>query len=203
MKTCNESFGKVEQTRYLRTTLPNENCIHKKIKSRLKSGNADCHSMQNILSSSYPKKGKIKIYRSLILPVVLYGFETWSVTVSEECRLSVFKNRMLSRILGPKRDEVTGERRRLHNHQLYDLYSSPNIIQVIKSRRMKWVGHVVHMGERRGADKVLVGKPEGKRPRGRPRPRWEEILKWFYKKLDGETWTGLIWLRVGTGGGLL
>jgi len=113
------------------------------------------------------------------LPVVLYGFATWFVTLSEEYRLRVFKNRMLRRILGPKRGEVTGERRRLHNQQLYDLYCSPNIIQVIKSRKMRWAGHVVHMGERRGVYKVLVGKPEGKRPCGRPRPRREEMLKWF------------------------
>jgi len=204
MKTCNESFRKVEQTRYLRTTLPNENCIHKKIKSRLKSGNTCYHSVQNNLSSSLlSKNGKIKIYRSLILPFVLYGFETWSVTLSEEYRLRVFKNRMLRRIVGPKRDKVTGEQRKLHSQQFYDLYCSPSIIQVIKSRKMSRVGQVVHVRERRGAYKVLVGEPEGKRPRGRPRPRREEILKWFYEKWNGEAWTGLIWLRTGTGGGLL
>ena len=156
-----------------------------------------------IFQFAIQKKRKIKIYRSLILPVVLYGFETWSVTLSEEYRLRVFKNRMLRRILGPKRNKVTGEQRRLHNQQLYGLYCSPNIIQVIKSRRKRWVGHVVHVGERRGAYKVLVGKPEGKRPCGRPKPRREEILKWFYKKWNGEAWTGLIWLRTGTGDGLL
>jgi hypothetical protein len=79
----------------------------------------------------------------------------------------------------------------------------PNIIQVIKPKIMRWAGYVLCMGERRGACRVLVGKPEGKNPRGRPRPTWEVILKWMYKKWDGETWTGLMWLRTGTGGGLL
>ena len=77
----------------------------------------------------------------------------------------------------PKRDEVTGEWRKLHNEELNDLYSSPNVIGVIKSRRMRWAGHVAHMGERRGACRVLVGKPEGKKPLGRPRHRWEDNIK--------------------------
>ena len=84
----------------------------------------------------------------------------------------MFENRVLRRIFGPKRDEVTGEWRKLHNEEFNDLYSSPNIIQVIKMRSMKWVGHVAHMGERRGVYRVLVGKPEGQRPLGRPWCRW-------------------------------
>jgi hypothetical protein len=165
-------FGKLERFRYLGTTLTNKNCIHEEIKSRFKSENVCNHSLQNISSSSLLSKiAKIKIYRSLILPVVLEGFETWSVTLSEEYGLRVFENRVLRRILGPKKDEVTGEWRRLHTEQLYDLHSSLTIIQVIKLKRMRWAGRVVHMGERIVAYRVLVGKSEGKRPRGRPRPR--------------------------------
>ena len=105
---------------------------------------------------------------------------------------------MLRRIFGPRRDEVTGEWRRLHNEELNDLYCSPNIVRVIKSRRMKWAGHVAHMGEERGAHRVLVGKPEGKRPLGRPRRRWVDNIR-----MDVGMWTGLGWLRTGTGGGRL
>jgi len=89
----------------------------------------------------------------------------------------VFENRVLRGIFGPKRDEVTGQWRKLHNEELNDLYCSPDIVQVIKSRRMRWAGHVACMGERRGVYRVLVGKPEGKRPLGRLRRRWEDNIK--------------------------
>ena len=106
--------------------------------------------MQNLLSSSLlSKKLKIKIYRTtlIILPVVLYGCETWSLTLREERRLRVFEKRVLSRVFGRKRDEVTEEWRKLHKEELSDLYSLPNIVRVVKSRRMRWAGHVARMGE--------------------------------------------------------
>jgi hypothetical protein len=92
-------------------------------------------------------------------------------------KIRVFENRVLRRIFGPKRDGVTGEWRRLHNEELNHLYSSPNIIRVIKSRRMKWAGRVARMGEGRGAYRILVGRPEGRRPLGRPSSRWEDNIK--------------------------
>ena len=92
---------------------------------------------------------KIKIYTTIILPVVLYGCGTWSLTLREEHRLRVFENMVLRRIFGPKRDEVTGDWRKLHNEEFNDLYCSPNIVRVIKSRGMRWAGHVARMGERR------------------------------------------------------
>jgi len=123
--------------------------------------------MQHLLSSRLLSKNlKIKIYRTIILPVVLYGCETWSLTLREERKLRVFENMMWRRIFGSSRDEVTGEWRRLSNEELYDLYSSPNIVWVIKSRRMRCAGHVSRMGEERGVYRVLVGKPEGRRPLG-------------------------------------
>jgi hypothetical protein len=134
--------------------------------------------VQDLLSSSVLSNNtKIKIYRTIILPVVLYGCETWSHALREEHRLRVFENRELRRICGPKRDEVTEDWRRLHNEKLNDLYLSPNIIRVIKSRRMRWAGHVARIGEGRGAYRILVGRPEGRRPLGRPRHRWEDNIK--------------------------
>jgi hypothetical protein len=111
----------------------------------------------------------------------------------EECRLRVFENRVLKRIFGPKRDEVTGEWRRLHNKELYALYSSPNIIRVMKSRRLKWAGHVARMGERRCAYRALVGKPEGRRPLARPRRRWEDNIKMDLREVGcgGTDWVDL------------
>jgi len=97
--------------------------------------------------------------------------------IEEERWLRVFENRVLRKVFGPKRDEVTGEWRKLHNEELRDLYSLPNIVQVVKSRRMRWAGHVARMGEARGVHRVLVGKPEGKRLLGRPRCRWEDNIK--------------------------
>jgi len=94
----------------------------------------------------------------------------------------VFENIVLRRIFGSKRDEVTGEWRKLHNEELNDLYCSHNIVWVIKSRRMRWAGHVARMGERRGVNRVLVGKPEEKRPLGRPRRRWEMILRLIFRR---------------------
>jgi hypothetical protein len=120
---------------------------------------------------------KIKIYKTIILPVVLYGCETWSLTLREKHRLRVFENRVLRRIFGPKRDEVTRGWRKLYNEELHGLYSSPSIIRLIKPRRMRWAGHVARIGEVRGAYNILVGKPEGRSQLGRPRRRWEDNNK--------------------------
>jgi hypothetical protein len=128
---------------------------------------------------------KIKIYRTVILPVVLYGCETWLLTLREECRLRMFENRVLRRVFGPKRDELAGEWRKLHNEELNDLYSLPNIARVVKSRRMRWARHVACMGEDRGVHRVLVGRPEGKKPFGRPRRRWEDNIKMDIQEIGG------------------
>jgi len=132
MKIDNSSIERVEEFKHLGTTSTNQNSIQEEIKSRLKLGNACYYSVQNLLSFRLLVKIlKIKIYRTIILPVVLYGFETWSLTLREERRLSVFENRVLRRVFGPKREEVTGEWRKLHNEELRDLYSLPNIVRVV------------------------------------------------------------------------
>jgi hypothetical protein len=154
------------------------NCINEDIKSRLNSGNACYLSIESLLSSRLlPRNANVKIYKTIILPVVLYGRETWSFTLREEHGLRVFENRVLKIIFGPKRDEVTGQWRKLYNEELHKLYSSPDIIRQIKSRRMRWAGRVVRMGEERKVYMVLVGKPEGMRPLGRPKRRWEDGVK--------------------------
>jgi hypothetical protein len=184
--------------KYLGTTLTNQNDIHDEIKSRLNSGNACYYSVQNLLSSRPISKNlKIKIYKTVILPVVLYGCDTWSLTLREEHRLRVFENRMLRRIFGPKWEE-DGSWRKLHNDELQSLYSSPNIVGVIKSRRMRWAGHVARMGEVRGVYRVLVGRPECKRPLGRPRRRWEDNIKLDLGEtgIDGANWIRLAQDRV-------
>jgi hypothetical protein len=115
----------------------------------------------------------------------LYGCETWSLRLREEHRLKVFEYRVLRRVFGPKRDEVTGAWRKLHNEELNDLYSVPKIVRVVKSRRMRWAGHVARMGEDRGVYRVLVEKPKGKTPLGRPRRRWEDKIKVDLQEVGG------------------
>jgi hypothetical protein len=147
---------------------------------------------------------KIKIHKTIILPVVLYGFETWSLTLREEHRLRMFENRVLRRIFGPKREEVTGGWRKLHDEELHGLYSSPSIIRAIKARRMRWAEHVARMEDVRGAHNILVGRSEGRRPLGRPRRRWKENIKidlgeivfgfvdWIHLAQDWDRWRALV-----------
>jgi hypothetical protein len=128
---------------------------------------------------------KVKVYRKIIVAIVLYGCETWSRTLREEHILRVFENRVLRRIFGPKRDEVTVEWRKLHSGELHNLYLLPDIIRQIKSRRMRWVGHVARMGEGRNVCRVLLGKPEGKKQLERRRPRWEDGIKMDFREICG------------------
>jgi hypothetical protein len=127
-----------------------------------------------------------------------------SLTLREEHRLRVFENRVLRRIFGPKRDEVTGGWTELHNGELHGLYSSPSIVRVIKARKMRWAGQVARMGEVRGSYNILVGRPEGRRPLGRPRRRWEDntnidlseigfgYVDWIYWAQDRDRWRALV-----------
>ena len=130
--------------------------------------------------------GKSEVWRLFTQP---HGYLCFCVLLG----LRVFENRVLGRVFGPKRDEVTGEWRKLHKEELSDLYSLPNIVRVVKSRRMRCAGHVARMGEGRGVYRVLLGKPEGKRPLGRPRRRWEDNIKMDLQEVEGccEDWMEL------------
>jgi hypothetical protein len=142
------------------------------------------------------EKLKIKIYKTVILPVVLYGCETWSLILREEHRLRIFENRVL-RIFGPKR-AADGSWRKLHNDKLHSLCTSPNIVRVIKSRRMRWAGHVARMGEEKGVYRILISRTECKRPLGRPRRRWEDNIKMDLREIEinGANWIQLAQDRV-------
>jgi len=146
--------------------------------------------VQNLLSSSLLSKNiKIKMYRTIILPVVLYWCETWSVALNEVRRLSVFENRVLGRIFGPKRDEVTREWRKLHNEELNDLYCSPNIVRVIKSR-MTWAGHVARVGRGEVYTRFWWGNLRERDHLEDPDIDGRIILNWIFRKWDVGVWTG-------------
>jgi hypothetical protein len=125
------------------------------------------------------------------LSSVLYGYEAWSLTLRKEHRLRVFENTVLRRIFGPKRDEVTGGWRKLHNEELHNLYPSPITIRTIKSRATRLTGHLARIGEERNAYRVLVGKPGGKRSLGRSRRRWEDNMKMDLRDIG---WGGTDWI---------
>ncbi|KAJ4431639.1 hypothetical protein ANN_20238 [Periplaneta americana] len=173
-------------------------------------GNACYYSVEKLLSSSLLSKNlKVRIYKTVILPVVLYGCETWTLTLREEQILRVFENKVLRKIFGVKRDEVTGEWRKLHNAELHALYPSPDIIRNIKCRRLRWAGHVARMDESINAYSVLVGRPEGKIPLGRSRRRWEDMgydgydgwIKFENETQDRQEWRNAICEREGKDSG--
>jgi hypothetical protein len=133
----------------------------------------------------------MRLYKTIILPVVLFGRGTWSLTVREEHKLRVFENRVLRRIFGPKRDGVTRGWRKLHNEELHNLYSSSSKIRIIKSRRMWWAGLAARMVEKRKVYRLLVGKLEGKRPLGRPKRMWVENITMDDVEIE---WGGVDWI---------
>ncbi|KAJ4436171.1 hypothetical protein ANN_18801 [Periplaneta americana] len=186
---------------FFRKTKPFSLMKYRKNKARLRLTNSHLQDYLCIATSHF-SLGVTEILSNIqvqgyhypvILPVVLYGCETWTLTLRDEQRLRVFKNKVLRKILGAKREEVTGEWRKLHNTELHALYSSPDIIRNIKSRRLRWAGHVARMAESRNAYSVLVERPEEKRPLGRPRRRWEDNIKMDLREAgyDDRDWINL------------
>jgi hypothetical protein len=157
------------------------------IKRSLNSANACYHSVQNLSSSRLLSKNiNVRIYKIIILLVVLYGCKTLSLPLREEHKL-----RVLRRIFGPKREEETGGWKKLHNEELHNLYSSPYIIRMIGSSRMRWAGHVGRIGDKRNAYRILVGKSEGKRQIERPRRKWVDNIKMDLREIG---WDGAHWI---------
>jgi len=144
---------------------------------------------------------KIKIYRTIILPFVGYGCATWSLTLREEPRLRVFENRVLRRIFGLKSDEVIGEWKKLHNDEINDLYCSPTTLRLIKSRRMRWAGHVACMGRGESYTDFWWGNLTERDHLGDAGLHGKIIFRWIFRKWNVRVWTGTNWLRIGTGGG--
>ena len=164
--------------------LTNQNSIQKEIKFRLKAGNSCYYSSQRLLPSRFPSKDMtIKIYKTTILLVMVYGCETSSLILREECSLRVLENRFMRRMFGPKRDE-NGEWRMLHNEELHSLYCSPHQFGAIKSRNLRLAGHVARMEEGSSAFKFLTGKPTGKSPLGRPRLIWEDNIRMDLEEIN-------------------
>jgi hypothetical protein len=175
--------------------------MQEEIKCRLNSRNACYHSVHSLLSSCLLSGNlKVKIHKTKILPVVLYGCETWSLTLREGRILRVFENRVLRGIFGRNRNEVTGEWRKLHSGELHNFYSSPDIIRQTKSRTIRLAGHVVRMVERRNLYRVLVEKSEGKDHLKDQSVDW---IRMDLREIGWGVWSGFTWLRIGIVGGLL
>ena len=171
------SYKHLYWSRFLVFLIENQECIYEEIKCRFKAGNSFYYTVQTVFYSRFLSKNlKIKIIKTIIFLVVLYGCETLSLRLNKGCKTRVFENLTMRRIFWPKRNE-NREWRRLHNEELLSSYRSASIVRVIKFRRLRWVAHVARMDEGQRSFKILTDKPTWKRPLGGPRCRWEDNIR--------------------------
>ena len=201
LKIGEKLFERVTDFRYLGSTITEKNDTSYEIKARIAAGNKSYFSsLQMLRSSLLNKESKIKIYKAIIKPVVTYGAETWSLTNNDERLLLIWERKILRKIFGPINDN--GAWRIRTNKELQNMYKAPDIIADIKSKRIRWIGHVQRMDSTRACFKIFNGKPEGKRTSGRPKKRYldgiEEDLKqlevrgWRRKAADRDEWRTVV-----------
>ena len=192
----NLSFENVEKFRYLGVTVTNTNDIRIEIKRRINIGNACYYSLEKIVSPvCFPGNWKLRHIKQYYTTGCIVWLWNLVSIFREEHRLRVFENKVLRKIFGANKDEITGEWRKLQNAELHTLYSSSNIIRNLKSRRLRWAGHVARVEQSRNAYRDLVGEPERMRPLGRPRRRWEDSFKIDLRELGcyAGDWIDLAW----------
>ena len=194
----------VTSFKYLGSTVTSLNQIEEEIRIRIAAGARCAWALDTTLKSSMLSRAtKTQIYTTIIRPVVLYGCETWRLTKESERRLNVFERSILRKIWGPVMDDEAGEWRRRHNHELIALSGLPPITNVIRSQRLRWAGHASRKEDGQLVKEIMVGRPLGTRPLGRPRKRWIDNMKEDMNKLgeDPEEWRQLsedraVWKRL-------
>jgi Reverse transcriptase (RNA-dependent DNA polymerase) len=183
------NFEKVQQFKYLGATLSGENDITPEINERIASGNRSLYGLYSVFKSKWITANTKKvIYKTVIRPAVMYGSETWTLTTKNQQALEVFERKVLRRIYGPTRDAMTGEWRARYNQELYQIFKDPIITNVIRSQRLRWTGHVLRMENPRMPKTSFISTPDGTRPRGRPRRRYQDMLDDDMKTLKVKNW---------------
>lgn len=180
-------FAKVDSFKYLGAIVTSKNEIEAEIKARIAAANRCLLALSKAIRfRNLSRDAKITIYKTIVRPVATYGCETWDMSKKNENMLAVWERKVLRKIYGPK--TINGQWRMRNNMELYELYKEPDIVIYIKRARLRWFGHVERMGEERLPKKLLIGRPDGNRPRGRPRLRWMDDVQQDLKELGVRRW---------------